>query len=578
MSTFLLQRHLITILHSSFQLWSIDKGNSNPASKMSEDLPPFVRTDSSTIDPHLTTSDASNIDQQLAEMNYVTITNDSPTSDNSSSDSDNNIESTPAERQQHVDQLIERIRRRQSESPRQHLLRQLGNMSTEEHSAVSDSLRPRLPTTEIFRLQTLLHAAEARESARSHSRISSDARDITPERVRPPSGPEDAPVVLRARLATPERPLSMPELEEELPPQLFTVEPQPQRDEPIGPRPSLISDTQRSEINNIMQHLENLGIETPRLPSLHQRLVNAENQFRGIPPPHVSAADREFLTEAMQRMNELGINLPLRSSLRQQLEDVEDHLRGIPEPDDQQRGRTLFFNDRFGNPMIVRDNRPGGYRIMPSESPPSLNAETISSLPGFVSMDVRGNIHRTPPQASVTTPSTSPSVLEAFARIPVPANDSGPIFAPGPRPSLGVHEAFARIQAPDTASRPIFGPGPTSSSSSSSCSSLSDQSDDEDEPLHSYYHRIDGAEFRLITPKDFVWTASYERRMQDILKTFEKRHPDRSFAWKCNRIVKVLQGYVNIKEGTLDEFSDYCTKHKYDDRPTVKMTEKSSSS
>ena len=204
MSTILLLRHFITILHSSFHILSIDKGNPIPASNMSDNLSPFVRTDSSTIDPHLTTSDTRNIDQQLSEMNNVNVDGTS-----SHADTDSSIESTPEERQQHVDELIERIRQRQRESPRQHLLRQLGNMSTEEHSATSDrpTLRPRIPISEIFRLQTLLHAAEARQSARSDSRENSDAGDITPERVRPPSGPEDAPVVLRARLATPERPL-----------------------------------------------------------------------------------------------------------------------------------------------------------------------------------------------------------------------------------------------------------------------------------------------------------------------------------------------------------------------------------
>ena len=89
--------------------------------------------------------------------------------------------------------------------------------------------------------------------------------------------------------------------------------------------------------------------------------------------------------------------------------------------------------------------------------------------------------------------------------------------------------------------------------------------------LKRYEVNIPGARLTIIVPNDFIWTTSYQRRLDSIFAGYETHHKNETFKWKCNRAVQRLQYYVNAKERIYRRIIHFIEENQFDENSLVEF-------
>ena len=88
-----------------------------------------------------------------------------------------------------------------------------------------------------------------------------------------------------------------------------------------------------------------------------------------------------------------------------------------------------------------------------------------------------------------------------------------------------------------------------------------------------YNHRLENNELTFIVPNDFIWTATYQRRLDQLIPAITRQFPQTSQAFKYERIITRLQNYINILENCQIGYNLYKDIHRCDERPIVTKLE-----
>ena len=98
-------------------------------------------------------------------------------------------------------------------------------------------------------------------------------------------------------------------------------------------------------------------------------------------------------------------------------------------------------------------------------------------------------------------------------------------------------------------------------------------------PHHSMkFHkvRLPGANLTIVVPTNFIWTATYQQRIDNIFKHYDEYFSEKSYAWKCNGAVQKLQHFVNAREETYVRYYNFLDEYDGYEKPLVEILQTTS--